>query len=937
MGRTTAALVAVLLVNLVSLTNAFHGDGESWSFTKHTYGLSLDVPAKLVCEYLWPGSHSRMVAPRDGNGGYVIRSALVDQLDGKYIVGHQYTVDLVGLVNPYEGFIIQARDRWNEGLILGSFIPLDTSKAQTIHCLGNDHGTVTHNSKDPVSVQSFIWQAPPTLEGSGKVDFVYSVMQSSLQYWVRINASSPVLTYKEVQADGVSPMDAPCPSAPAANAVYRFTATNPPNCVQSSCDYFLGIRTNDNDPTYLDFMLEGSANGWIGVGFAPGPAMASADVLGCIMVITTGNLAIVDAWNLPASPDNNNVRDDIQNVCPHSANYSNGRIQCVFSRQIITNDTTQDVPMNGSYYLLYGRGEKPTGSPPTLSYHTAQFTPPISDNPIEPDTASNTPIPTHPCPSSPAANAVYRFTATNPPNCVQSSCDYFLGIRTNDNDPTYLDFMLEGSTTGWIGVGFAPAQAMASADVLGCIMVITTGNLAIVDAWNLPASPDNNNVRDDIQNVCPHSASYSNGRIQCVFSRQIITNDTAQDVPMNGSYYLLYGRGEKPTGSPPTLSYHTAQFTPPISDNPIEPDTASNTPIPTHPCPSSPAANAVYRFTATNPPNCVQSSCDYFLGIRTNDNDPTYLDFMLEGSATGWIGVGFAPAQAMPSADVLGCVVLATSSEVAIVDAWNIVGGYINVRDSIQNVCPHSASYSNGRIQCVFSRQIVTNDTTQDVPMNGSYYLLYGRGEIPTGSSPPGLTFHGAQFTPPFSDGLVDPATFEGNSSGEVDELHSVMVRVHGVVMTVAFSIFGVIGIFFAAWMKPVLVQDGCWFQIHRAMMIASLLLGVFGFICIFVAHRHASFRGYYGLVPLDNPGDIIHFTWGIAVMAMLVANPIIALFRCKPNAPRRWIYNLIHGVIVGLLFELLVCIHDYHLAGVRVHSTGQNISIRLRGVQGEH
>ena len=37
-----------------------------------------------------------------------------------------------------------------------------------------------------------------------------------------------------------------------------------------------------------------------------------------------------------------------------------------------------------------------------------------------------------------------------------------------------------------------------------------------------------------------------------------------------------------------------------------------------------------------------------------------------------------------PSADVLGCVVLATSSEVAIVDAWNIVGGYINVRDSIQ-------------------------------------------------------------------------------------------------------------------------------------------------------------------------------------------------------------------------------------------------------------
>eukprot|EP00731_Ephydatia_muelleri_P018004 Em0011g44a len=345
------------------------------------------VAEKQVCEYLWPGSHSRVVAPRDGNGGYVIRSALVDQLDGKYIVGHQYTVDLVGLVNPYEGFIIQARDRWNEGLILGSFIPLDTSKAQTIHCLGNDHGTVTHNSKDPVSVQSFIWQAPPTLEGSGEVDFVYSVMQSSLQYWVRINTSSPVLTYKEVQADGVSPMDAPCPSAPPPDAVYRFTATIPPNCI-SNCDYFLGIRTNDNDPTYLDFMLEGSTTGWIGIGFTKTGSMAAADVLGCIVHLASSVVSIVDDWNIASGHDD--VRDDIQNVCPHSANYSNGRIQCVFSRQIITNDTTQDVPMNNDYYFLYGRGDIPFfGLSPGLTYHTPLLIPPISADMMTPANVSS--------------------------------------------------------------------------------------------------------------------------------------------------------------------------------------------------------------------------------------------------------------------------------------------------------------------------------------------------------------------------------------------------------------------------------------------------------------------------------------------------------------------------------------------------------------------
>ena len=41
------------------------------------------------------------------------------------------------------------------------------------------------------------------------------------------------------------------------------------------------------------------------------------------------------------------------------------------------------------------------------------------------------------------------------------------------------------------------------------------------------------------------------------------------------------------------------------------------------------------------------------------------------------------------------------------------------------------------------------------------------------------------------------------------------------------------------------------------------------------------------------------------------------------------WITNVVIARVVG--------IHDYHLAGVRVHSTGQHISIRLRGVHEEH
>ena len=56
-------------------------------------------------------------------------------------------------------------------------------------------------------------------------------------------------------------------------------------------------------------------------------------------------------------------------------------------------------------------------------------------------------------------SAVYRFTVTIPSNCT-ANCDYFLGIRTNDNDPTYLDFVLEGNTHGWVGIGFTKTGTM---------------------------------------------------------------------------------------------------------------------------------------------------------------------------------------------------------------------------------------------------------------------------------------------------------------------------------------------------------------------------------------------------------------------------------------------------------------------------------------------
>ena len=43
----------------------------------------------------------------------------------------------------------------------------------------------------------------------------------------------------------------------------------------SKCDVFVAIDTNAGDPAFLDIYLEGTADGWVAVGFTDTPDMVS--------------------------------------------------------------------------------------------------------------------------------------------------------------------------------------------------------------------------------------------------------------------------------------------------------------------------------------------------------------------------------------------------------------------------------------------------------------------------------------------------------------------------------------------------------------------------------------------------------------------------------------------------------------------------------------
>lgn len=70
-----------------------------------------------------------------------------------------------------------------------------------------------------------------------------------------------------------------------------------------------------------------------------------------------------------------------------------------------------------------------------------------------------------------------------------------------------------------------------------------------------------------------------------------------------------------------------------------------------------------------------------------------------------------------------------------------------------------------------------------------------------------------------------------------------------GIFMITAWILLASSAIMFAAWMKPVL-PNGEWFQVHRALMIASLIVGALGFIFAFIGNARSQIPGLINFSP---------------------------------------------------------------------------------------
>eukprot|EP00731_Ephydatia_muelleri_P019219 Em0012g44a len=276
------------------------------------------------------------------------------------------------------------------------------------------------------------------------------------------------------------------------------------------------------------------------------------------------------------------------------------------------------------------------------------------------------------------------------------------------------------------------------------------------------------------------------------------------------------------------------------------------------------------------------TACSYFLAVRTNE-DPLFLDFMMEGNARGWIAVGYTPNPDMTDADVFVCALI--GGQVTILDTYNIPNGHNNEVDSSQDLCPSSTSSVNGRIRCVFSRAAQTDDLLQDLDLlDGRYFQLIGWTDAASSSK---AVYDCLKVS---TREAITLATNSTNSTTDNSTLPVVLalIRAHGILMIVAWPTVYVTANLFGIFMQPARPGTPMYWA-RRGAQVITLIAGIAAALCIFVARKVAPALGDF-----NNPEVSAHFVLGIILIVLNVMNPILS---CTPRCSARmkdWMIQIV-------------------------------------------
>jgi hypothetical protein len=721
-----------------------------------------------------------------------------------------------------------------------------------------------------VAVQEFTWTAPST--DVGPVSFVYSVI-NEMQSFIGLNAS----------------LNRPS---------FQVLAAIPTDCTPQECDYYAAWRQS-NDFDFVDFRIEGNVQGWVALGLSEDQLMGGDDVLGC-QLDGSGQVNVKDTFNIEDRSRRNNFIDDpniedhnltTQGIINVQTANNEGHISCSFSRRKEQTNMLQDRDLNGPNFLLFGLDPDDTASESDpLSFHNFQ-TPIVSTQQVTFNLTNGVNL-TGLVPvdqRGPIFPTVVRMPTLlgsfrSPSGCSNTSCNYIAEWFEDEGDNIL--FRMSANTDGWVAFGLSGDNMMSGDEFDDVIACQAESGGAVVNAkdMNNPSGEKVNSLDSNQDGTTLVEGGVSNGRISCTVRRAITTGDAVQDRPLNESAFLLFAYGTMQGAADSILNYHgfNNRFV-----------SASEMTVTERPAVATGASLGTFR----SPAGCTESSCNYFVE-RFEDEGDNIL-FRMSASTDGWVAFGLSGDNMMSGDefdDVIACQAESGGAVVNAKDMNNPSGARANALDSNQDgTTLVEGGVSNGRISCTVRRAITTGDTTDDIQLDQPAFFLFAFGTAQGGPSD-GLNYHGPSSR--FVSGSPLTATQSGDVGVAADPTEP-FIKAHGILMIWAWVLLAATAIFYARFTRPAYVT-GQWFEVHRAFLTASVVLTDVSFIIIFVG-----LQGFLTFGAVNVIGST-HFIIGVIVVGFQIYNPIIAAFRCHPGTKLRLIFDIIHGILVGTLVELL-------------------------------
>ncbi|XP_053101816.1 putative ferric-chelate reductase 1 [Hemicordylus capensis] len=283
------------------------------------------------------------------------------------------------------------------------------------------------------------------------------------------------------------------------------------------------------------------------------------------------------------------------------------------------------------------------------------------------------------------------------------------------------------------------------------------------------------------------------------------------------------------------------------------------------------------KFCVRNPSNCNPESDDCFFLAFKQDGDSVLVE--MSGPSEGYIAFALSNDQWMGGGDdAYFCI---SEDHHVDINTASLIGRAYPEFDTEESDALEKQSWrlANGLMQCSFRRRISLPDLKGRLDLDANYYIFLADGEVGVDG-----TIYKHHRQPLVTNGkynISGPAQDIGGSRSPL------LIKIHGALMFVAWMTTVSIGVIVARFFKPVWPQslfgEEIWFQVHRALMMTTVLLTSISFVLPFV------YRGGWS----QQAG--FHAYLGCTVMALAIVQPLMAAVRPPPQAPRRHVFNCLH------------------------------------------